>query len=59
METRDFIMDEVNKTAELEIVGKPQSSIITIRSKDPTLHIFHVSDALDEMGWHMEKATQP
>lgn len=34
-------------------------SIIAFGSSDPKVNIFHVGDAMDEMGWHTEKQMAP
>lgn len=40
-------------------MGKPESTLLCFRSKKTDFNIFYLAEALDEMGWHMERARLP
>jgi len=59
-------MGAVNKLTEgisaiegLEIIGKPQASLISYRSTDPQLNIFAVGDAMERKGWFVDRLQRP
>ncbi|MGB9639460.1 MAG: pyridoxal phosphate-dependent decarboxylase family protein [Anaerolineales bacterium] len=59
METTGKIMDGIQSIPDLEIVGKPQSSIFAYRSKNPLLNIYAVGDQLENKGWHVDRMQKP
>ncbi len=44
---------------ELEILGEPQSSLISIQSLDPEIDIYVLADLLNEKGWFMDRQQRP
>ena len=55
METQKYFVAKINSSEDLVILAKPHSTLVSFTSKNPKINIYHVSDAMDEMGWHMEK----
>lgn len=37
------------------IPGNPESSIISLQSRNEKVNIYHISDALEELGWNVER----
>ena len=54
METCDYLKSEINKIDDLEIIGNPESSLLSFRSTNSNMSIFSVADVLGEKNWKME-----
>jgi sphinganine-1-phosphate aldolase len=59
MKACDYFKEEISKIEDLEILGKPNSSLISFKSTNPKVNIFSVADALEEKGWKMEAQRLP
>jgi len=43
----------------IEIVGDPIGPVLAIRATDPALNIYAIADAVDAMGWFLNRNTEP
>lgn len=43
----------------LEVIGKPQASLISYRSTKPGLNIFAVGDVMEQKGWLIDRIQRP
>lgn len=43
----------------LEILGKPEATLLSIGSSDPEIDMFAVADQLHERGWHFDRNQKP
>lgn len=61
MEAKEYIRKRVEAIADLEIVGRPQGTILAIRAKDPAkLNILAVGDVLEsDNGWKIDRQQNP
>lgn len=57
-ETAQKIQQAVNKIEDLEVTGKPLTTIFSIKSKGK-LDIYRLGDELSEMGWHLDRQLTP
>lgn len=57
METARKLMDGVNATPGLKVLGKPHATVFAIVSD--TINVYALSDALKERGWLVEKQQMP
>jgi sphinganine-1-phosphate aldolase len=57
METTKKLMDGVNTTPGLKVLGKPHATVFAIVSD--TINMYALSDALKERGWLVEKQQMP
>ena len=56
MNTVIYIKDEIKlMNQDIFISGNPESSIISLQSKNDKINIYHISDALEELGWNVER----
>jgi glutamate/tyrosine decarboxylase-like PLP-dependent enzyme len=56
IETTHYFIKEIGKIDGLRIVGTPHATLFAFESTNTSqLNIYHVSDALEELGWHMER----
>ena len=59
METQRYFVTQINKSEDLKVIAEPHSTLVCFTSKNPKVNIYHVSDAMDELGWHMERQQDP
>ena len=60
METSKYIQDNLAMIEPLEIIGKPDMSIVAFRSTDKAVNIFAVGDVLEnQFGWRIERQQLP
>ncbi|TLD21454.1 hypothetical protein PspLS_09024 [Pyricularia sp. CBS 133598] len=53
----DHINASPSLAAELEIIGKPLSSVVAFRARN--LNIYDIADAMGEKGWHLNSLQNP
>lgn len=59
MDIAQFFKQEINKITPLRVIGNSPSTIVAFTSSDSEISIYSVADAMDEMGWHMERQRLP
>jgi glutamate/tyrosine decarboxylase-like PLP-dependent enzyme len=56
MEGAKYLKNTINDIPELEIIADPKAVIVAFTTtRESGLHIFHIADALEERGYHMER----
>lgn len=53
------LIEGISSIDGLEIIGKPQTSLISYRSTKPGLNIFAVGDVMEQKGWHVDRLQRP
>mmetsp|Transcript_73031 Transcript_73031/g.110170 ORF Transcript_73031/g.110170 Transcript_73031/m.110170 type:complete len:137 (-) Transcript_73031:32-442(-) len=53
------MIKEINNIPELMVMGEPESTIISFKNSKDNINIFHVAEAMEEKGWHIERARVP
>ncbi|MCL2508752.1 MAG: aspartate aminotransferase family protein [Oscillospiraceae bacterium] len=59
MDTANKLKEGITSIDGLEIIGNPQASLLSYRSKDPKLNIFVVGDLMEEKGWQVDRLQRP
>lgn len=60
LDTRHKFIDAVKSIPELEIMGTPESSIVTFKSREPKkFNIYLVADYLETKGWKIDRQQRP
>jgi sphinganine-1-phosphate aldolase len=59
IETRDYLIKEVEKMPELELLAHPDSTLLAFGSKDKSIGIYAVADQLQKNGWYMDRQQTP
>lgn len=59
IETRDYLLKELAKIPELELIAYPDSSLVAFGSKDKNVSIYAVADQLQEKGWYVDRQQTP
>lgn len=57
MGVRDQLVEGIAKIDGIHVVGKPESSLISIASD--TIDVFELGDLLNELGWHFDRQQAP
>lgn len=57
MDTARALMDGINATPGLRVIGKPDMSLFSYTSD--TVDIYAVADAMDARGWHLDRQQMP
>ncbi len=53
------LKDGISAIDGLEIIGKPQASLLSYRSTNPRLNIFAVGDVMEQKGWQVDRLQRP
>ena len=59
LETRDYLLVEINRIPELEVLIHPDATLLAFGSKSKTLSIYAVADQLQEKGWCVDRQQMP
>jgi sphinganine-1-phosphate aldolase len=59
IKTRDYLLEEIGKIPELEVLAYPDSSILAFGSKDSNIGIYAVADELQRNGWYVDRQQSP
>jgi sphinganine-1-phosphate aldolase len=59
IETRDYLIKEVEKIPDLELLALPDSTLLAFGSKDKSIGIYAVADQLQKKGWYMDRQQTP
>ena len=59
LDTRDYVLKEIEKIPELEVLVRPDSTLICFGSKDKNVSIYAVADQLQEKGWYVDRQQTP
>lgn len=59
IETREYLIKEIEKIPELELLALPDSTLLAFGSKDKNLGIYAVADQLQKKGWYMDRQQTP
>lgn len=59
IETRDYLLKEVEKIPELEILVHPDSTLLAFGSKDKNVGVYAVADQMQEKGWYIDRQQTP
>ena len=59
MEAVKTLKDGLASIPEIEIVGKPQMSLLAYQSISKDLNIYAVGDYMEEKGWHIDRQQKP
>lgn len=56
--TKRFV-EGIDSIPGLEVVGRPDMSVVAYASRDPDLSIYVVGDLLEAKGWHIDRQQRP
>ncbi len=59
IDTRDFLIKEIEKMPELELLALPDSTLLAFSSKEKSIGIYAVADQLQKKGWYMDRQQTP
>ncbi len=59
LEAKKKLIAGIDGIPGLVVLGKPQSTIVSYASLDPTLDIYAVADALEDRGWSVDRQQRP
>jgi glutamate/tyrosine decarboxylase-like PLP-dependent enzyme len=59
LDTKKKIINAINEMPELEIIGEPDSSLISFQSVDKKIDILSIADQLEEKGWFIDRQSKP
>ena len=59
MEAAKRLIDGINGMPELEVIGRPHSSVFSYRSVDRNVNIYAVGDLMEKQGWHIDRLQRP
>jgi sphinganine-1-phosphate aldolase len=59
LDTRDYLVKEIEKMPELEVLVRPDSTLVCFGSKDKSVSIYAVADQLQEKGWYVDRQQTP
>jgi glutamate/tyrosine decarboxylase-like PLP-dependent enzyme len=59
MSAAERLKEGISAIEGLEIIGKPQASLISYRSINPQLNIFAVGDVMEQKGWLVDRLQRP
>ena len=57
--TTDRMLQGIAAIPALEVLGKPDLSVLAYRSRDPAVDIYVVGDGLEKRGWHVDRQQRP
>lgn len=59
METTRILRAGLAAIAPLEVVGKPDATLVAWRSIDPAVDTYAIADQLEDRGWHIDRQQHP
>ncbi len=59
METAHTLIKGISTIDGLEVVGRPEASLVAYRSVEKKLNIYAVGDQMEERGWHIDRQQKP
>ena len=59
MQTRDTFISGLEQIEGVEIIARPESSIVAWRTTDPNVSVFAVADQLEAKGWSVDRQQRP
>lgn len=59
LEAKDRLLEGIARIEGIEVVGAPQSTLVTYASRDPRVDMFVVADLLEARGWSVDRQQKP